>query len=78
MIGVFVSFRSDGGLDREKVMAVAEQCAPGTLNYLEPDPEIPLRIVSETTAMPIRYAMSNNIGLGGHNAAVIFKRYDGD
>lgn len=60
------------------VMAVAEQCAPGTLNFLEPDPEIPLRIVSETTSMPIRYAMSNNIGLGGHNAAVIFKRYDGD
>ena len=22
--------------------------------------------------------VSNNIGLGGHNGAVIFKRYDGD
>jgi len=60
------------------VLSVAEQVAPGTLNYLEPDPEIPLRVVAETMAMPIRYAMSNNIGLGGHNAAVIFKRYDGD
>jgi len=60
------------------VLSVAEQVAPGTLNYLEPDPEIPLRVVAETTTMPIRYAMSNNIGLGGHNAAVIFKRYDGD
>ena len=30
------------------------------------------------TALPIRYALSNNIGLGGHNGAVIFKRYDGD
>ncbi len=29
-------------------------------------------------SMPIRYAMSDNIGLGGHNGAVIFKRYDGD
>ena len=28
--------------------------------------------------LPIRYALSNNIGLGGHNGAVIFKRYDGD
>ena len=27
---------------------------------------------------PIHYALSNNIGLGGHNGAVIFKRYDGD
>jgi 3-oxoacyl-(acyl-carrier-protein) synthase len=35
-------------------------------------------VASETTSMPIRYALSNNIGLGGHNGAVIFKRYDGD
>ena len=31
----------------------------------------------ETTAMPVRYALSNNIGLGGHNGAIIFKRWDG-
>ena len=36
-------------------------------------------VIAETSRdMPIRHAMSNNIGLGGHNAAVIFKRYDGD
>jgi 3-oxoacyl-(acyl-carrier-protein) synthase len=35
-------------------------------------------VVDETVRMPIRYALSNNIGLGGHNGAVIFKRYDGD
>ena len=29
-------------------------------------------------SMQIRYAMCDNIGLGGHNGAVIFKRYDGD
>ena len=28
--------------------------------------------------MEIRYAMSSNVGLGGHNGAVIFKRYTGD
>jgi 3-oxoacyl-[acyl-carrier-protein] synthase II len=60
------------------VMTVAEQCVPGTLNYLEPDPEIPLNVFPESRAMTVRHAMSNNIGLGGHNAAVIFKRYDGD
>ncbi len=59
------------------VMTVAEQCVPGTLNYLEPDPEADLWVVSETTAMPVRYALSNNIGLGGHNGAIIFKRWDG-
>ncbi len=60
------------------VMSVAEQCIPGTLNYREPDPEVPLNVAAETRGATIRYAMSNNIGLGGHNAAVIFKHYDGD
>src|SRR3954453_10922353 len=60
------------------VMSVAEQCAPATLNYRDFDPECDVWVVSETQALPIRYALSNNIGLGGHNGAVIFKRYDGD
>ncbi|MEZ0241058.1 MAG: beta-ketoacyl synthase [Chloroflexota bacterium] len=60
------------------VMSVAEQTVPGTLNYRDPDPECDLWVVDETIRMPVRYALSNNIGLGGHNGAVIFKRYDGD
>jgi beta-ketoacyl-acyl-carrier-protein synthase II len=60
------------------VMSVAEQCIPGTLNYRDYDPECDLWVVAETQGHPIRYALSNNIGLGGHNGAVIFKRYDGD
>jgi 3-oxoacyl-[acyl-carrier-protein] synthase II len=60
------------------VMSVAEQTVPGTLNYRDADPECDLWVVDETIDMPIRYALSNNIGLGGHNGAVIFKRYDGD
>ena len=60
------------------VMSVAEQCAPGTLNYRDYDPECNLWVPAETVPMEIRHALSNNIGLGGHNGAVIFKRYDGD
>jgi 3-oxoacyl-(acyl-carrier-protein) synthase len=61
------------------VLSVYNQCAPATLNYREPDPEINLNVVAGSSrSMPIRYAMSDNIGLGGHNGAVIFKRYDGD
>ena len=60
------------------VMSVAEQCVPPTMNYVEPDPECDVWVVTEATPMPIRYALSNNIGLGGHNGAVIFRRYDGD
>jgi len=60
------------------VMSVAEQCVPGTLNFRDIDPACDLWVTSETHGMAIRYALSNNIGLGGHNGAVIFKRYDGD
>jgi 3-oxoacyl-[acyl-carrier-protein] synthase II len=60
------------------VMSVAEQCAPGTLNYRDYDPDCDLWVPAETQGLPIRYALSNNIGLGGHNGAVIFRRYDGD
>jgi beta-ketoacyl-acyl-carrier-protein synthase II len=60
------------------VMSVAEQVVPPTINYLEPDPECDLWVVAEATPMRVRYALSNNIGLGGHNGAIIFKRYLGD
>jgi 3-oxoacyl-[acyl-carrier-protein] synthase II len=60
------------------VLSVYHQAVPPTLNYAEPDPECNLNIATETIEKPIRYALSNNIGLGGHNAAVIFKRYAGD
>jgi 3-oxoacyl-[acyl-carrier-protein] synthase II len=60
------------------VMSIVEQCAPPTINYRDKDPEIDLWVVNEPTPLEIRYALSNNIGLGGHNGAVIFKRYDGD
>jgi 3-oxoacyl-[acyl-carrier-protein] synthase II len=60
------------------VLSVYHQTVPGTLNYREPDPECNIHVATETIETPIRYALSNNIGLGGHNAAVIFKRYTGD
>jgi 3-oxoacyl-[acyl-carrier-protein] synthase II len=60
------------------VMSVAEQTVPATLNYRDPDPECDLNVATETHRREIRHALSNNIGLGGHNGAVIFKRYVGD
>ncbi len=61
------------------VLSVHHQVIPATQNYLEPDPEIDLNVIAgDTREQEIRYAMSDNIGLGGHNGAVIFKRYIGD
>jgi 3-oxoacyl-[acyl-carrier-protein] synthase II len=60
------------------VLSVHHQVAPATLNYRDADPEIELDVVhGASRPMTIRYAMSDNIGLGGHNGAVIFKHYDG-
>ena len=61
------------------MLSVHHQTAPATLHYEEPDPELALNVVhGESKEMEIRYAMSSNVGLGGHNGAVIFKRYSGD
>jgi 3-oxoacyl-[acyl-carrier-protein] synthase II len=60
------------------VMTVAEQCVPPTINYRDPDPDCDLWVPTEAVEMPVRAALSNNIGLGGHNAAIIVRRYDGD
>jgi len=60
------------------VLSLYHQTIPGTLNYNEPDPECNINVCTQTTEKKFKYALSNNIGLGGHNAAVIFKRYDGD
>ncbi len=73
MMGAAGSFESFA-----TVMSVAEQTVPATLNYRDPDPECDLNIATETHRREIRHALSNNIGLGGHNGAVIFRRYDGD
>jgi 3-oxoacyl-[acyl-carrier-protein] synthase II len=60
-------------------LSVYHQTAPGSPTFKEPDPEIDLDIVAGAARpMEIRYAMSDNIGLGGHNGAIIFKRYEGD
>ena len=60
------------------VKSIAEQCVPPTINYRDFDPDCDLWVTTEATPMEIRYGLSNNIGLGGHNGAIIFGRYDGD
>ena len=60
------------------VKSIAEQTRPGHAQLPRLRPRVRPVGGPRDRPMPIRYALSNNIGLGGHNGAVIFKRYDGD
>jgi 3-oxoacyl-[acyl-carrier-protein] synthase II len=57
------------------VMSIYEQIVHPTINYETPDPECDLDYVpNESRDWKIQYAMSNNFGLGGQNASVVFGR----
>jgi 3-oxoacyl-[acyl-carrier-protein] synthase II len=52
-------------------------CIPPTINYRHPDPELTLDYVpNEARAAEVRVALSNSMGLGGHNSTVILRRYE--
>ena len=56
---------------------IAEQKVPPTCGYAEPDPELDVWVSGETvTGHPVRYALSNNLGFGGHNTSLAFKAYE--
>ena len=57
--------------------AVEEGFVPATINYREPDEECDLDIVpNEGRKVEIKYAMSNSLGFGGHNASILLKKYE--
>jgi len=56
------------------VMAIRDQIVPPTINYTTPDPECDLDYVpNEARRRPVRVAISTSVGLGGHNAAIVFR-----
>ena len=59
------------------VKAIHEGVIPPTINYETPDPDCDLDYVPNIARkVEVRAAMSNSIGLGGHNATVAFRRLD--
>jgi 3-oxoacyl-[acyl-carrier-protein] synthase II len=59
-------------------LAVRDGVVPPTLNYRDPDPTCDLDYVPEgAREMPVRVALSNSMGLGGHNGCVVIRRVEG-
>lgn len=58
------------------VLAIKDSILPPTMNYETPDPECDLDYVTNA-ARPkeVRAVMSNSLGFGGHNATIVFKKY---
>ena len=62
------------------LMAVCEDIIPPTINHFTDDPEFdPNLNFTFNTAQKrtVRAALSNTFGFGGHNASVIFKKFEG-
>jgi 3-oxoacyl-[acyl-carrier-protein] synthase II len=59
------------------VLAVRDGVLPPTINYREPDPACDLDYVpNESRETEVDVALSNAMGLGGHNACVLIGRVD--
>lgn len=62
------------------ILAVKNGIIPPTINHFNDDPDIDsgLNLTFHTPEKrEVRAALSNTFGFGGHNASVIFKRYEG-
>jgi 3-oxoacyl-[acyl-carrier-protein] synthase II len=61
------------------IFAVQRGVLPPTINYETPDPECDLDYIpNEARRSDLTIGASNSFGFGGHNACVVFRRWDED
>ncbi|HEO8421115.1 TPA: beta-ketoacyl-ACP synthase II [Yersinia enterocolitica] len=58
------------------VLAIRDSILPPTINFETADPDCDLDYVINTQRkQEVNVAMSNSLGFGGHNATIVFKKY---
>jgi len=61
------------------IFAIQRGVLPPTINYEKPDPTCDLDYIpNEARRSDLRIGASNSFGFGGHNACVVFRRWDED
>lgn len=71
-------FGAAGGLEAIITLkSIMEDIIPPTINYENPDEECDLDYVpNHSIQAEINYAISNGFGFGGHNAVLVFKKFN--
>ena len=60
------------------IRAIETGLVPPTINYETPDPDCDLDVTpNQARPRDIRVAANNNLGFGGHNGVVLFRRFEG-
>ena len=58
-------------------LALKDGFIPATLGYQVADPACDLDVVpNQGRKASLRYAMSNSLGFGGHNASILLKKWE--
>ena len=58
------------------IQAIRDSVIPPTINLVNPDPDCDLDYVAEGSRQAeVNAVMSNSLGFGGHNATIVFKKY---
>jgi 3-oxoacyl-[acyl-carrier-protein] synthase II len=67
-----------GGIEAvATVMAIANDQVPPTINHFSTDPDCYLDYVANTSRkLKVEVALSNSFGFGGHNVALVFKKWE--
>src|SRR5690554_1768445 len=59
------------------IKAIQTSTVPPTLNLLKPDPQLDLNYTpNKAVKRNINYSMNMNLGFGGHNAVLVFKKVE--